>query len=308
MKDMKRLINMSDGDIKEAWIGLYDQTNGTRTWYWSLPGLEFNESETNWSPGEPTDTKSEDCVTLYQNLKWIDQGCKWSQYFLCYDETNKTHKYHLIREKKSWLEAQSYCREKHTDLISGTKQLQDEEVKEVMKTTESKSFIGLFRDTWRWSDGSSFSFRHWNLHFNNQKLNRTQCAMNVFDDGGRWKNENCDERKPFICYDDKLILIKENKTWHEALTYCRQNHSDLVTITNMDEQRWIEEKTKNASTEFVWIGLRYNCTLKVWFWLCNNWAWDEQDECNKFGAMEAGGEHQLFKRNGSERFNFFCTN
>ncbi|XP_054914567.1 C-type mannose receptor 2-like [Poeciliopsis prolifica] len=248
MKDMKRLINISDGDIKEAWIGLYDQTHGTRTWYWSLPGLEFNESETNWSPGEPTDTESEDCVTLYQNLKWIDQGCKWSGYFLCYDETNKTHKYHLIREKKTWLEAQSYCREKHTDLISGMKQLQDEEVKKLMNSSDNRAYFGLFRDSWRWSDGSSFSFRHWNLQFYNQIIKSGQCAMTVFDDGGRWKNENCDERKPFICYDDKVILIKENKTWHEALTYCKDHHDDLVTITNMDEQIWIQEKSEGIES------------------------------------------------------------
>uniref|UniRef100_A0A3B3WJC3 C-type lectin domain-containing protein n=1 Tax=Poecilia mexicana TaxID=48701 RepID=A0A3B3WJC3_9TELE len=55
MKDMKRLINISAGEMKEAWIGLYYQTDGNRTWYWSLPGVEFNESETNWYPGEPTD-------------------------------------------------------------------------------------------------------------------------------------------------------------------------------------------------------------------------------------------------------------
>uniref|UniRef100_A0A3B3VZZ6 C-type lectin domain-containing protein n=1 Tax=Poecilia latipinna TaxID=48699 RepID=A0A3B3VZZ6_9TELE len=100
-------------------------------------------------------------------------------------------------QKKSWQEAQSYCREKHTDLISGTKQLQDEEVKNLKIT----AYFGLFRDTWRWSDGSNSSFRHWNNELSNVKYNSGQCAMTVFDDETRWKNENCDERKPFICYD-----------------------------------------------------------------------------------------------------------
>uniref|UniRef100_A0A3P9NNP3 C-type lectin domain-containing protein n=1 Tax=Poecilia reticulata TaxID=8081 RepID=A0A3P9NNP3_POERE len=120
-------------------------------------------------------------------------------------ETNTTHKYHLIREQKSWLEAQSYCRENHTDLISGTKQLLDGEVEKLINSNDLP-YIGLFRDTWRWSDGSSFSFRHWNDDFNNHQPNSGQCAMTKFDGEGRWKNENCNIRKPFICYDGELLV------------------------------------------------------------------------------------------------------
>ncbi|XP_043954169.1 secretory phospholipase A2 receptor-like [Gambusia affinis] len=265
MKDMERL-KISAGGQSEAWIGLYDPTNGPRTWYWSLTGVEFNE------------------------------------------KTNTTHKYHLIKELKTWQEAQSYCREKHTDLISGTKQLEDEEVKKLMISSDHIVYFGLFRDTWRWSDGSSFSFRHWNLKFNNQIINRGQCAMTVFDDGGRWRNENCNERKPFICYEDKVILIKENKTWLEALTYCRDHHDDLVTITNMDDQILIQEKAKEASTPFVWLGLFFSCLKNKWFWVCKNNPNLERriNNCGKSGAMEAGGKHMWFQGNSTEKLNFFC--
>uniref|UniRef100_A0A3P9NPG7 C-type lectin domain-containing protein n=1 Tax=Poecilia reticulata TaxID=8081 RepID=A0A3P9NPG7_POERE len=260
MKDMKRLINISAGDQSEAWIGLYDQTLGNRTWRWSLPGVEFNESETNWYNGEPKDGRN--CAHMLLKVKWLSIDCSFPSYFLCYNGKLK---------QKSWLEAQSYCRENHTDLISGTKQLQDEEVKMMMNSADfEKVFIGLFRDTWRWSDGSSFSFRHWNLKFDNHIINS---AMN----------------------------------WHEALTYCRENHHDLVTITNMDDQRSVQQEAQFASTPFVWIGLRFNCSRNVWFWVCDNWTWNEQNDCNMFGAMQAGGEHRWFQRNGSERFNFICS-
>ncbi|XP_043954165.1 C-type lectin lectoxin-Lio2-like [Gambusia affinis] len=224
------------------------------------------------------------------------------------DETNTTHKYHLIKERKTWQEAQSYCREKHTDLISGTKQLEDEEVKKLMISSDHIAYIGLFSDTWRWSDGSSFSFRHWNLHFNNQIINSGQCAMTVFDDGGRWRKENCNERKPFICYEDKLILIKENKTWLEALTYCRDHHDDLVTITNMDDQILIQKKAKEASTPIVWLGLFFSCLKNKWFWVCKNNPNLERriNNCGKSGAMEAGGKHKWFQGNSTEKLNFFC--
>uniref|UniRef100_A0A3P9NM54 C-type lectin domain-containing protein n=1 Tax=Poecilia reticulata TaxID=8081 RepID=A0A3P9NM54_POERE len=124
--------------------------------------------------------------------------------FFVLTENSSSQKYHLIYEAKTWTEAQSYCREKHTDLISGKKPLQDGEVNKWFNLTTANSkyiFIGLFSDTWMWSDGNSFSFRHWNLQFDNQRINSGQCAMTVFDDGGRWKNKNCAERKPFICYD-----------------------------------------------------------------------------------------------------------
>ncbi|XP_016520453.1 C-type mannose receptor 2-like [Poecilia formosa] len=316
MKDMKRLINISAGDQREAWIGLYDQTHGNRTWYWSQPGVEFDESETNWNTNEPNDYGGmQNCGILWNNLKWDDKSCNIPSKFLCYNESNSFQKFHLIQENKKWIEAQSYCREKHTDLISGTKQIQDEEVKNESSPggRYTDVLMGLFSDTWRRSDGNSFSFRHWNLKFNNQRIISGQCAMTVFDDGGRWKNENCGERKPFICYDDKVILIKENKTWEDALNYCRDHHHDLVTITNMDDQRWIQEKVKNASTHYVWMGLRYTCTLDFWFWVSNevvrykNWAKDEpMDDCDMSGAMETGGEHQWRKKKDTEKFNFIC--
>uniref|UniRef100_A0A3B5L008 C-type lectin domain-containing protein n=1 Tax=Xiphophorus couchianus TaxID=32473 RepID=A0A3B5L008_9TELE len=55
MKDMKRLINISAGDQSEAWIGLNTKPEFTRTWFWSLSGEKFDESEKNWNNNEPTD-------------------------------------------------------------------------------------------------------------------------------------------------------------------------------------------------------------------------------------------------------------
>ncbi|PWA19836.1 hypothetical protein CCH79_00015832 [Gambusia affinis] len=308
---MKTLISTSAGDQRGAWIGLYDQTNGIKTWYWSQSEVEFNKSETNWNPStsEPNDVGGvENCGFMLNTLKWGDLSCNTLSIFLCYSaffasvfsfrciETSGSKTFHLIQETKTWLEAQSYCREKHTDLASGMEQLQDEEVQKEISSTGSYIFIGLFRDTWRWSDGSSFSFRHWNLKFDNQIINSGQCAMTVFDDGGRWKNENCNERKPFICYDDKVILIKEKMNWEEALHYCRDHHHDLVTITKMDDQRWIQEKVKVASTGYVWMGLRFHCTLNFWFWVCPgmttlNISAGATDDCNISGCMDVRGRH-----------------
>ncbi|XP_038132794.1 secretory phospholipase A2 receptor-like isoform X2 [Cyprinodon tularosa] len=311
MADMKRLLNNSAGNMNEAWIGLYDQTDGDRTWYWSLPGVEFNE--TNWKPGEPNDIRTENCGIISNPLKWGDVSCNTRLHFICYNESKTPEKFYLIKQSKTWLEAQSYCREKHTDLISGIKELQGEQLKNVL-SVDIWVFIGLFRDTWKWSDGSSFSFRHWNLQFNDEKYNSGQCAMTVFDDGGRWKNGDCKEKKPFICYDDNLVLVQEKMNWANALSYCREHYHDLVTIKTLEQQILVQEKAKKASTPFVWLALRYNCTKKFWIWVCPEGVTErtmnsdgEVDDCNISGAMDTGGQHKWFQINGGEEFNFICS-
>ncbi|XP_050931474.1 C-type lectin lectoxin-Enh4 [Lates calcarifer] len=149
MTDMKRLLDSTENQ-GEAWIGLYNNPGKeNRKWHWSLPGVEYKEDRKNWNGGEPNDIKSpENCVRM--SPKWVDVPCAQTYVFICYDERRKYNKtFHLINNKKTWPQAQSYCREHHTDLISGVHQLEDEEFK-----TQGKSkrlWIGLFRDTWRWS-------------------------------------------------------------------------------------------------------------------------------------------------------------
>uniref|UniRef100_A0A3Q3AQY0 C-type lectin domain-containing protein n=1 Tax=Kryptolebias marmoratus TaxID=37003 RepID=A0A3Q3AQY0_KRYMA len=219
------------------------------------------------------------------------------------------YEYHYVGENKNWSEAQQYCREKYTDLATVSNMTDMKRILNKPAGNMNEAWIGLYDQT----DGNRMW--HWSLPgFNNDKYNSGQCAMTVFDDGGRWRNEDCTDRKPFICYDDKVILIKENKTWEEALYYCRDHYHDLVTITNLDEQRWVQEKVKNASTPFVWMGLRYSCALDLWFWISDevvsykNWVSDGQmDDCDMSGAMETGGQHQWFKKTDAEEFNFICS-
>uniref|UniRef100_A0A3Q2CMD3 C-type lectin domain-containing protein n=1 Tax=Cyprinodon variegatus TaxID=28743 RepID=A0A3Q2CMD3_CYPVA len=73
MTDMKILNSTRAGYEREAWIGLSNQTAVNRTWYWSLPGVEFNERETKWKPEEPSDkgNGNENCGYLNNDLTWI---------------------------------------------------------------------------------------------------------------------------------------------------------------------------------------------------------------------------------------------
>uniref|UniRef100_H2M2Z5 C-type lectin domain-containing protein n=1 Tax=Oryzias latipes TaxID=8090 RepID=H2M2Z5_ORYLA len=303
MTDMKRLREAAKNNVPNtgAWIGLQRPQTTNRKWHWSLPGLEFNE--TNWGFGESS-THDQYCGAIRKDLTWVDHECGANKSFICYN-SDTSERFYFIKEVKTWFEAQRFCRDKHTDLVSGLQQLRDEQLN---KTIDSKSFdfvyIGLFNDDWEWSNGSSFSFRQWD---ENNYDDKDDHNYTMLTQSGMSKTKN--NNKPFFCY-EHVILIKENRSWEEALYYCRHHHHDLVTITNMDEQRWVQEKTKNASSPFVWTGLRYTCTLGFWFWVSDevvhykNWASPGQvNECDMSGAMQTGGEHKWFKKHDEEKFN-----
>uniref|UniRef100_A0A3P9L7C5 C-type lectin domain-containing protein n=1 Tax=Oryzias latipes TaxID=8090 RepID=A0A3P9L7C5_ORYLA len=229
---------------------------------------------------------------------------------------NPPNKRFFLGKKKNWFEAQEHCRTKHTYLqaLVDFDDGQYNDLTSILKDCNNGYiFIGLYRAIWIWSDGSSFFFRHWGDEYDDDTKIHCNCSM--LTENGNWSIDDCGKRQPFICYRGKyhVILIKENRTWEEALYYCRHHHHDLVTITNMDEQRWVQEKTKNASSPFVWTGLRYTCSLGFWFWVSDevvhykNWDSPGQvNECDMSGAMETGGEHKWFKKHDEEKFNFFC--
>ncbi|KAM7383630.1 hypothetical protein PAMP_003265 [Pampus punctatissimus] len=101
---------------------------------------------------------------------------------------------------------------------------------------------------------------------------------------------------------ENLILIQENMTWIEAMSYCREHHIDLVYITTGAIQKKVAEKARNSTTAHVWLGLRYTCNFDFWFWINSvtgcyqNWAPGQGSEvkydCGVTGAIEATGWQQ----------------
>ncbi|GLD62042.1 C-type mannose receptor 2-like protein [Lates japonicus] len=61
-------------------------------------------------------------------------------------------------------------------------------------------WIGLFRDSWKWSDGSNSSFRYWNEATGEPNGPKENCAAAFFKSSGKWADVTCDQRTGFICY------------------------------------------------------------------------------------------------------------
>ncbi|XP_035771615.1 macrophage mannose receptor 1-like [Neolamprologus brichardi] len=318
MTDMSRLRNSAQNQ-GEAWIGL-NNTGGNRMWHWSLPGVKYIHNDSSWNlNGRTGNEPPGNCGRKrYDNgdKKLADVSCDFTTWFICYDGMKKDKKtLHLIETFMNWTQAQSYCRYNHTDLASGPDQVDGEEMKTLFNGRPMSVWMGLFRDSWRWSDGSDFSFRYWDMQLFNDEQNTKTCAMTLLNRSGKWSSDECDKKKHFFCYDaDKLILIKENKTWKDALNYCENNYKGLVSITNPEVQGWVQEKAKGADSPYVWIGLSYKCTLGLWLWVSDyvvcydKWATEGKTEgCDMSVGVDRGGQHEWFSRRNNETYNFICS-
>ncbi|XP_058481602.1 C-type mannose receptor 2-like [Solea solea] len=302
MTDIKRL-NLSEGyKHQDSWIGLSRKKN--RTWHWSLPGVEYNETQLNLADVEH-------CVTIDKDNNKNTKHCSDCKFpFFCYNERNQT--VIPINYTLNWYNAQKYCRANYTDLVSGHDQLKNL----TFNPSYQHFWIGLFKNLWQWSDGRTFSFRHWRCPCGEIGNNRN-CAY--MTQSGEWMCDECKNNKTFFCYEDKLTLVesketKETKTWQEALDHCRDKYEDMVSITNLHDQRWVQKRVDEADTDYIWLGLRYTCTLGFWFWVTGedltyeNWAPDlDADVCHTAVAMKKGNGHQWFRMPDEDKFNVICV-
>ncbi|XP_062308995.1 macrophage mannose receptor 1-like, partial [Osmerus eperlanus] len=180
---------------------------------------------------------------------------------------NSTSNYICIGENKTWDESRSYCQANHTDLASVRDETEKKALLEALnyEPCQKEFWIGLSRVKWQWSDQSVFHIQNWEDKEPNG--GDTEKCVEMCGETGQWDDESCDETQTFICYDDDLVLVRENKTWVEALNHCRQQRWDLVSIHSERIQHWVQRRARNASTPYVWLGLRYTCILQVWFWV-----------------------------------------
>ncbi|KAL1276242.1 hypothetical protein QQF64_035865 [Cirrhinus molitorella] len=176
-------------------------------------------------------------------------------------------------------------------------------------------WIGLQKtgcDKWQWSSGEPALYLNWE---HTQPDSRDDCVMML---NGQWYDLRCSDNRYFICNNNKLIVIKENLTWSEALRYCRQNHVDLVSVHSEEIQRRVMNVVKGASTAAVWLGLHNYCIMNMWLWVSgemvcyHNWAPGNgtTENCsleNRKGAVQSGGDQRWISLPESHKLNFICS-
>ncbi|XP_067257683.1 C-type mannose receptor 2-like [Chanodichthys erythropterus] len=312
--DLATIDNMNDmNELKKSvndvfWIGL--QKTSVYKWQWSSgdPALYLN-----WGSGQPDG--GDECG-LMLNGQFHDYSCSNAIPFIC---NNTNTGLVFVNQTKNWRDAQSYCRQNHIDLVSVRNQNENQRVQQFingLSLSGSLIWIGLFRDSWQWSDQSDSSFRYWNTGEPNNAGGAENC-VDILNTVGLWNDAPCHLQFPFVCHEDKLILIKENVTWSEALRYCRQNHVDLAAVLSEEMQLEAMNVVQQASTEAVWLGLRQSRILCIWFWVrgetvCHqNWANDTSEVCESAetsGAVQCGGDQRWISFPETEKLNFICSN
>ncbi|KAK1151456.1 C-type mannose receptor 2-like, partial [Acipenser oxyrinchus oxyrinchus] len=183
---VNELVGLISSISYRYWIGLYhDKEN----WQWSSGG---DVIYSNWEPYLF-------CASVNSEGEWEDSLCDKRNYFMCYSETsNITERYTLIEELKTWTEAQQYCREHHTDLVSIKSASENEEI---VKKAQSKPFwIGLFNEPWKWShQGDNYAFHYWSNGEPNNWGGGEKCVMR--SKTGEWHDDPCNDQNYFFCND-----------------------------------------------------------------------------------------------------------
>ncbi|KAG1932498.1 hypothetical protein F2P79_021044 [Pimephales promelas] len=104
----------------------------------------------------------------------------------------------------------------------------------------------------KWSNGDDVTF---NRSSTGDNGNISCTAMNAT---GHWESLPCSNRTYFMCYQQgderSYMLIPEYKNWFAAQRYCRENHTDLVSIRDEEENERVMMKGENCTNSF-WIGL-----------------------------------------------------
>ncbi|MGH0186700.1 UNVERIFIED_CONTAM: hypothetical protein FKN15_022576 [Acipenser sinensis] len=198
----------------------------------------------------------------------------------CVPATNQIRKHVFVETGMTWSEAQSYCREMHTDLATVRSQ---EEAEQLLNITgdslNDAAWIGLYRDdtqNWQWSNSDDVIYSNWKAEL--------FCAS--VSSLGEWEDLLCNEKKAFMCYNEtsniteRYTLIEELKTWTEAQQYCREHHTDLVSIKSASEN---EDLVKKAQGKTFWIGL-FN----------EPWKWSNQGDNYTFHNWNTGEPNNVF--------------
>ncbi|XP_044070407.1 macrophage mannose receptor 1-like isoform X2 [Siniperca chuatsi] len=307
--DLATIYTKSDADhmyLKQyyAWVGLHRET-GNPKWIWTN-GL--NDYLAAWANNEPQNSDS--CAFVSYNSKmFYGSNCGESLFFICQKHIMPNFQYTFIPQSKNWSEAQQYCKKNYDYLAALTANF---DMNSAVHEEDFPVWTGLHRDEeiWKWSTGLS-EYRNW---ASNEPGNNGDC-VSISSLKKEMATQSCSARFPFVCFRDNLVLVKENKTWEEALEHCRALVSqfniryELVSVQPGKDHKHLMTRITEAVTEKVWTGLRF---------LAGHWLWvngadmlysdlpvcpTEGQHCGALSKNETGSVEST---DCLEKMNFLC--
>ncbi|KAI5087810.1 L-selectin-like isoform X2 [Silurus meridionalis] len=101
-----------------------------------------------------------------------------------------------ISSKVTWPAAQAYCRTYHTDLASSLNNIDNNMIWQV-RDIQGDSWFGLYRDTWKWSDGTNALNTPWASGQPDNYGGNENCAV-VYN--GNFYDTSCSTQFYFFCH------------------------------------------------------------------------------------------------------------
>ncbi|KAJ3593595.1 hypothetical protein NHX12_005929, partial [Muraenolepis orangiensis] len=156
---------------------------------------------------------------------------------------------HMGSSHHSWTDAMENCKDVfNSSLLIIENEAQDSE----LENKEGWIALRLMDNSqWQWPGGRPLNYSRLTDHTDVNK----KCVKRK---NSEWKGEDCGHDKRFFCANNKLLLIKENKTWEQALEHCRGllgiNNTKkvvgyhLVSLGTPDDYLFASEMAQDATT------------------------------------------------------------
>lgn len=142
---------------------------------------------------------------------------KYAQYIYNIEST------HLITERqtgnsrfvlitditRSWPEALTYCRQHYTDLAI-LQNLAESNVLDVYSVSGNHVWIGLYRDSWKWSDETNINISTIKWMTGQRNVTGSNRPCGAADPSGLIVDQICSSAFPFICMDGRSHVISDS--------------------------------------------------------------------------------------------------
>ncbi|CAM4561625.1 unnamed protein product [Leuciscus chuanchicus] len=310
MELSKKMENTESVLVRRGWIGTY---GGNRSMKWSNgDDVTFNISLSG-KCGEIGPC----CAALKADGDWESLQCSVKKHFMCYEQDvgRKSYNYSLIHEDRTWFEAQLYCRENHTDLVSIRDETENKQVKNAGEHHNNPFWIGLLEDTVEWADGGQSAYRNW-LPKTGTSSHSSEAFMMS---NGRWQRKTDSNAHP-LCYKSFIHVSEKKMSWEKALDYCG-NHTNTtgpLTIHSENDQIETERELRRRNISGpVWVGLRQSRLFGFWIWInglhvgnYSNWKGGSPPEhqmSEHCGAIEkVDGQYKWCDKDCRSNFTVLC--
>ncbi|XP_066578835.1 C-type lectin domain family 4 member D-like isoform X2 [Amia ocellicauda] len=176
--------------------------------------------------------------------------------------------FHLLNQRLSFEDARNFCRETFDDLAIFQTVQEAQVVLDLANQTNEKVWIGgvYSKNQFGWVTNETMRFTCLPWETSNSTMDYCGTLNPVTE---MWELRNCDDKSLAVCLNINRTLqfVKEKKTWKSALQYCRDNYTDLVSISYAREQRQVTQFLLSVgSPDWVWLGLKKHMAWGYWYW------------------------------------------